>query len=418
MKLFNLNVVLITCEILTEVSGHLKRKYMCDSRTDPCKCGQNTRDLSGRNLRHLEHLVFLNGTKCINFNNNNFSTLDRTDWPYLPKSLKYVYFRNCNIQHIADKDIFAHLPELYMFDVSYNNLTEQSFRNVLVSVARSHVKSLAISGFPLNSRLSNILFSVLQNLKELYMDECNISNLQPILGTNTTNHNLTELHMKRNLITETSLETFYDYGNYYPKLYLLKLSFNPIAKLLPGIFSRLGHLGILWLDNLHSRSTTFPGVKSSTLHFLDISNSFLFHPVEDCKDVFKSSHHLTVLNLTGINLSTNWSETNLLRLFMPLKSIETLILSNTSMKIIPSDVFKEIESLQILDLSRNAIEEWKTECFQNMSKQFKKLYLNDNCISIITETTFPLTLLQQLTKLHLYGNNFRCDCAMHLFDTG
>ena len=158
---------------------------------------------------------------------------------------------------------------------------------------------------------------------------------------------------------------------------------------------------ILWLDNLHSRSTTFPGVKSSTLQLLDISNSFLFHSVEDCKDIFKSSHNLTVLKLTGINLSTNWSETNLLRLFMPLKSIKTLILSNTSMKIIPSDVFKEIDSLKILDLSRNTIEEWKTECFKNMSKRFKKLYLNDNCISVITETTFPLTLLQQLTKLHL-----------------
>jgi Leucine-rich repeat (LRR) protein len=111
-------------------------------------------------------------------------------------------------------------------------------------------------------------------------------------------------------------------------------------------------------------------VKSSTLQLLDISRSFLFHSVEDCKDVVKSSHKLTVLNLTGINLSTNRSETNLLRLFMPLKSIETLILSNTSMKMIPSDVFKEIDSLKILDLSRNAIEEWKTECFQNMSKRF------------------------------------------------
>jgi hypothetical protein len=156
-------------------------------------------------------------------------------------------------------------------------------------------------------------------------------------------------------------------------------------------------------------------VKSSTLELPDISNSFLFHPVEDCKDVFKSSHNLAVLKLTGMNLSTNWSETNLLTLFMPLKSIKTFILSNTSMKIVPSDVFKEIESLQILDLSRNGIEEWKTECFKNMSKRFKKLYLNDNCISVITETTFPLTLLQQLTKLHLYGNNFRCDCAMHWF---
>ena len=415
MKLFNLHVVVIICEILTKVSGNLKRNLLCNLRTDPCKCEHNTLDLSGRNLRHLAHLLFPNGTTCINFNNNNFRTLDCTDWLYLPKSLKYVFFKNCKIQHIADNDSFAHLPELYMFDVSYNNLTEQSFRNVLESVAGSHVESLDISGFPLNSRLSNTLFSVLQKLKELYMDECNISSLQPILGTNTTNHYLTELHMKRNLITETSLETFYKYGNYYPKLCILKLSSNPIAKLLPGMFSRLRTLRKLWLDNLHSRSTTFPGVKSSTLQWLDISNSFLFHPVENCQDVFKSSHNLTVLNLTGINLSTNWSETKLLRLFLPLKSINTLILSNTSMKIIPSDVFNEIDSLQVLDLSRNAIEEWKTQCFQNMSKRFKELYLNDNCISVITETTFPLTLLQQLTTLHLNGNNFRCDCAMHWF---
>ena len=209
MKLFNLTVVVITCEILTEVSGHSKWNYMCNRRTDRCGCKYNTRDLSGRNLIHLVHLVFPNKTKCINFNDNNFRTLNRIDWLYLPKSLKYVFFKNCKIQHIADNDSFDHLPELYMFYVSYNNLTEQSFRNVLESVAGSHVESLDISGFPLNSRLSNTLFSVLQKLKELYMDECNISRLQPILGTNTTNHYLTELHMKRNLITETFLETFY-----------------------------------------------------------------------------------------------------------------------------------------------------------------------------------------------------------------
>ena len=375
MKLFNLTVVVITCEILTEVSCHSKWNYMCNRRTDCCGCKYNTRDLSGRNLRHLAHLVFPNKTKCINFNDNNFRTLNRIDWLYLPKSLKYVYFRNCNVEHITDNGIFAQLLKLYEFDVSYNNLTEQSFRNVLESVARSNVESLDISEFPLNSRLSNILFSVLQSLKALYMNECNISSLQQILGTSTTNYYLEELHMKRNVITKTSLETFYDYGDYYPKLYLLKLSPNPIAKLSPGIFSRLRTLRKLWLDNLHSRSTTFLGVKSSTLELPDISNSFLFHPVEDCKDVFKSSHNLAVLKLTGMNLSTNWSETNLLTLFMPLKSIKTFILSNTSMKIVPSDVFKEIESLQILDLSRNGIEEWKTECFQNMSKRFKTLYL-------------------------------------------
>jgi protoheme ferro-lyase len=76
------------------------------------------------------------------------------------------------------------------------------------------VESLDISGFPLNSRLSNILFSVLQSLRALYMNECNISSLQQILGTSTTNYYLEELHMKRNVITETSLETFYDYGDY------------------------------------------------------------------------------------------------------------------------------------------------------------------------------------------------------------
>ncbi len=229
MKLFNLTVVVITCEILTEVSGHSKWNYMCNRRTDRCGCKYNTRDLSGRNLRHLAHLVFPNKTKCINFNVNNFRTLNRIDWLYLPKSLKYVYFRNCNIEHITDNGIFAQLLKLYEFDVSYNNFTEQSFGNVLESVARSNVESLDISGFPLNSRLSNILFSVLQSLKALYMSECNISSLQQIRGTSTTNYYLEELHMKRNVITETSLETFYDYGDYYPKLYLLKLSSNSIG---------------------------------------------------------------------------------------------------------------------------------------------------------------------------------------------
>jgi hypothetical protein len=42
--------------------------------------------------------------------------------------------------------------------------------------------------------------------------------------------------------------------------------------------------------------------------------------------------------------------------------------------------------------------------FSKHVKAVQNTLSNDNCISIMTETTFPLTLLQQLMKLHLYGN--------------
>lgn len=408
--LFNALFFLLTVQILDGLKD-------CNPKTDACKCDENTYNLSNRSgihVHHLRKLSFKNDTTCINFNDNNIPKLTCGDFFPIPNSVKRLYFRNCKIKSIQCENLFENLTNLMVFDIGYNELEKNAFIDIFKSVEKASKLSklsLYISG---NNLSENVSFSFLRKLKSFRADACKINNLHQILQTNVTNNSLKLLSLRHNLINETSLEAFYDHGEQYPMLNSLVLSLNPIKNFDRNVFSKLQKLRKLWIANFQAFNTTFPGIKCPRLDLLDISNSFSFNPVEEVINVFNISRNISFLFLSGTDL-VNWTENDLLQLLNPLSELKSLKLYNTSLTQVPCNLLRAIKSLEFIDLSKNYIAGWNKNCFNDMPETFKKLYLSQNRIITINETSFPQQFVTQLTHLHLSGNLFKCDCSTHWF---
>lgn len=395
---------------------HILGGLKCDKDIDACKCAENTYNLSNRSgihVQRLRKLSFKNDTTCINFNNNNIPKLSCEDFSPIPSSVKKLYLRNCKIKSIDCTNIFRNLTKLMVFDIGSNELQTNAFINIFMSVEKvSSIASLSlnISG---NELSENFSYSFLHNLKEFRADGCKINNLQKILETNKTNNRLRLLSLQHNQINETSLEAFYNHGEQYEMLDSLLLSYNPVKSLTRTVFSKLQKLRNLWITNLFA-FTTFPGLNCPRLNVLDISNSFSFSPVEDVINVFNVSRNISNLVLSGTDL-VNWTENDLLQLLNPLTELTELNLNKTSLTEIPCNLIREQTSLKFIGLSENYIVGWFSDCFENMPKDLEKIYLRQNLITIINETSFPKLLVKRLKHLYLNGNLFKCDCSTHWF---
>ncbi|XP_063441529.1 toll-like receptor 7 [Mytilus trossulus] len=396
---------------------HILGGLKCDKDIDACKCAENTYNLSNRSgisgLR-LRKLRFKNDTTCINFNNNNIPKLSCEDFSPIPSSVKSLYLRNCKIKSIDCTNIFENLTKLMVFDIGSNELQTNAFINIFMSVKRASKivpLSLNISG---NELSENYSYSFLRDLQEFRADGCKINNLHNILETNETNKRLRLLSLQHNQINETSLEAFYNHGEHYEMLDSLLLSYNPVKSLTRTVFSKLKKLRNLWITNFFAFNATFPGLNCPRLNILDISHSFSFSPVEEVKSVFNISRNISNLVLSGTDL-VNWTENDLLQLLNPLTDLTELNLNKTSLTEIPCDLLRTQTSLKFIGLSENFIVGWFSNCFENMPKSLEKIYLRQNRITIINETSFPPEFVEKLKHLYLNGNLFKCDCSTHWF---
>lgn len=384
--------------------------YACDV----CYCGKNHYvDCSGFNLTEIP--ILPKDTQSLMFNNNHLSRLSMSVLQHVPSTIKHMFFGNCQIQTIAYENIFKNFTKLKKFAIRSNNFNESSFKNLFKSVQLSNIISLDISGNNMNMISQDLNFSMLDRLNVILMNDCNITSLASIFRT-YKKRGFTHMEFKRNLINETSLYVFQEYGMYYNELKLLKLSSNPITKIVPNTFAALVYLERLMLSNISAKGSDFKGINCSTLKFLDISNStsFSFRPPMDYKDVFKLTPNIVTLNISRTNFS-NWTKSYLYHLLSPMKKLKTLVLSKTSLNFIPNTALQSLPKLHTLDISMNSIIDWDPDCFRNMSSTFTKLYLDRNLITIINENSFPSEFLQNLEKLHLYENKFHCNCSIHWF---
>ena len=379
-----------------------------------CYCGKKHKvDCSRLNLTEIPMLP--KDTQYLIFNGNNLRSLSLSVLLNVPSNIKQMFFGNCKIQTIANENIFKNFTKLTTFAIRSNTFNESSFKNLFKSVQLSNIISLDISGNNMNKISQSLNFSMLDRLKTILMNDCNIISLASIFRTNKK-RSFKHMEFKRNLIEEIPVYVFQKYGMYYNKLRLLKLSSNPITKIVPNTFAGLAYLRRLMLSNINAKGSDFKGINCSTLEFLDISNStsFSFRPPMDYKDVFKLTPNIVTLNISRTDFS-NWTKSDLYHLLSPMKKLEALALSKTSLTFIPNTALQSLRKLHTLDISRNSIIDWDPDCFRNMSSTFTKLYLDRNLITIINENSFPSEFLQDLEKLHLYENKFHCNCSIHWF---
>lgn len=184
-----------------------------------------------------------------------------------------------------------------------------------------------------------------------------------------------------------------------PKLEMLVLNGNPISRIYNNVFVnntllysvqpiKIGS-PLKKIDDLafNSSSLSSLNLQETNFHF-DLEN---FNP----KTIFLLASNLTFLYLDKSYLPN--TEIRMQQMFSSLIKLKVLSISSGRLKFLPKDVFLYLESLETLQLDANKLISWidGNTVFRNMTS-LKKLYLANNKIRIIYQTSFPLKVLNAL----------------------
>ncbi|GFS32191.1 hypothetical protein NPIL_396471 [Nephila pilipes] len=159
----------------------------------------------------------------------------------------------------------------------------------------------------------------------------------------------------------------------------------------------LRHINLAY-NNLENVDGLYPLKK---LKHLNLSYNNI---IEIDDDIFRNVNGIEVLDLSGNYLK------DVCKSLKPLKELEKLILSNTNLKVIDYDCFKGMRNLQVLDLSQNEL----TNIDAVTGHSFPKLwflYLQDNHLQMFRH---GLKNLRNLFELDISDNKFSTIKGHHL----
>ncbi|XP_076076152.1 toll-like receptor 2 [Mytilus galloprovincialis] len=264
-----------------------------------------------------------------------------------------------------------------------------------------------------HGRIQSVSSSFLHEMKELNLQYNYLSIRRGFFG-NKPNCYFPEIEVLR--LDNNNIDDFDDRFSCLDSLKILTLHNNAVRRISNGTFKYLPSLSMLSLSSLYSKLRVIAGsaFQSKTLYFLNLSgNGFEFIDQsskyrfdKDC--VFKYSPNLTQLDLSG-NIINPYEDV-LTTMLLPLKSLQKLWLKNCNMFTLPSGFFYKMPHLQEFIASYNNISAWDGNIVFGDNFTLKTLKLNSNSISIVEQSFFPLTSLNQFTKLYLRLNQFSCTC--------
>ena len=293
------------------------------------------------------------------------------------QSVNTLFLKHCEIR-VAEENAFEGMNQLLRLDLALNKLQ-------IIPTFKANMRTLKRLDLSNNQDLTEIkdnAFSQLTRLTYLNLNYCGI--------------------------TKVHLNSFVGLA----KLQTLELVTNKLP-LIPGkTFLPVVSLKTLNLRN--NRLATIPRDYSNifngltNLKQLDLSsNQMSSLPTT----VFKPLIKLTFLDLHDNDLgSVIQQDTGVL--FSSQKNLLSLNLGNNDIITIPDELFKDLTSLENLQLSNNILSHWGTRSF-NKTQKLKQLSMAYNQISIVNETSassFPSSM-----NWNLSGNPFNCWCDLRWF---
>ncbi|XP_071956897.1 uncharacterized protein [Antedon mediterranea] len=315
------------------------------------------------------------------------------------------FFSNSNISFLGlsmnqmtkfPTDAVTKMNNLLFMSIDQNRLKSISKRN-MEALAESNVQHLNLSNNLINY-IAPKSFSQLKSLKILELHKNKLSSVNPNVFANIPE--LLHLGLNQNQVTTIGSKYFTN----LPKLQTLILhsqkddTANKLSVIMYDAFQGIGdELVNLWLSD--NALTTFPHPVLSEesypkLNFVYLDHNFIRNITLYAEDAFTSSA------LTYYKYRFNLHDP-----FLMLSSVTSLDLSNNYIKGIREDDMCNLQSLKILDLQSNLLDEttMETESFSCLSN-LQMLYLGYNRFKYVPDAVKNGSHLPHINTLELNNN--------------
>lgn len=375
-------------------------------------------------------------------------------------NLECLIFRHNGIVNIS-ADALSHLKHLIEIDFSGNGeLNISQFESCILNIKSTNLTIVKINSCGLKTEPLGIFFALSKyNISELSMTRNNIKkvdfsslscNLPHLTFLNIAYNNidciipgrmamLRELQIHHNYVeVDFKLFTTNESCN-FPSLKILNLNSNfvnyfenrfscldnleelylgrnPVKKIVSNTFVNLTSLKTLYLNHLGDRLFAIEeyAFKSESLENLYFAkNKFAFTKTSDDSFFDVNNTFGGIPKLKTLDLSENifnLSDGYLQRLLYKTPNLRAIKMTSCGFRTIPSQIFSKMTMLELLDLSYNHISSWTgQDVFGNLST-LKTLRLQHNYINVFNDTSFPFTLMSDLTRINLARNPFYCSC--------
>lgn len=346
-------------------------KFKC---TDPCNCDT-----------HLQNYTCGNGQcNCI----GEWACCIRKNLTYipeLPSDITFVDFaRNYlpsisaetfdNISHLALKKLKLHHNKI-------KNIAEDSFAEL------HQIQELDLRG---NEKINKTQlaksFSSIQKSKELtlVLDECGLSVIPDAFFDKLKDSLLVKFSLQKNQMKTFNESQF----KYLKHLKTIDLSNN-------------------WIENITRSEKEKEAGLNATENLILSDNEIVKFPPWFCTNDSRPLYP----NLKSLALASNFIIYPVKRAWSCLKKLKILSLRKNVLFTIQNDVFSDLESLEVLDVS-NMVRSIKIIGFRAFNiPQLKVLHFEKNHITFKTNSEIPFEKLfkhlQNLQTIHLESNDFR-----------
>ncbi|KAL3847961.1 hypothetical protein ACJMK2_018850 [Sinanodonta woodiana] len=425
-----------------------------------CNCKKRSIKCNDRNLTYIPRIPC--DIKHLTLAGSNIQILSVNETSNLScsfETLTLLNLRDCKITFFVG-DVFTNLTQLKYLDLSFNKIVSYKEKNIrsiqraLGSLNSAPLRTLKLDRLLIHEGVNEIFkYFEGRHLTYLSMRENEIIEIEDIVFKNFTK--LIHLDLYRNWINKLNLSSG------MRKLELFNLSHNQI-NIFPPKFCKTGkssytslkNLDLSWnqiivpfsrnwnclntlktlnlsrndieyiaenhgFQNLSSLRTLIlsemrttlrrirnEAFRCDSLQHLDLSgNGLNFEdPRQVDKDIFNYLPRLTSLDVSDNSIRTVGAQklTNL-------SSLETLIMKNVNLRLLPDDFLANFPNLTYLDLYRNKIEQFSANAFRNLTK-LMLLNISDNLVSNFPVPPFPPATLYSLESFDFAYNYFECDC--------
>ena len=245
--------------------------------------------------------------------------------------------------------------------------------------------------------------------ENLILSDNNFFKFPPWFCTNTSKSlypNLKSLDLSSNFIVFPVRQTW----SCLKQLQQLSLRKNVLLQIQNDIFSDLVSLEVLDVSNM-VRSIKYIGIRAfnisqlQKLHFEHNNMKFKEQSDIPFEKLFKYLPNLRTIHLESNDFRMSYEALTLM--LEPLKNLEHLHLGDINLANIPNGLLEKFPNLTVLNLSKNKISMIDPMAFANVTK-LKEIFLYENRIQEVDETSFPEAVLKSLKKINLADNPFSC----------